>query len=99
MPHHVDRNEPGLAASPAGYSLAAARRLFQLFIVLAAASTSAADAPAAASGPQLRFEPASFDFGTVDTGASSPIPTLFLFNDSNSVAATGLHFENGANFP
>jgi hypothetical protein len=98
MPHTIDRNE-NESAGPA-YSVAhCARRLAQLFMLVATASNAVADSPPGSPGPQLRFDPASFDFGTVDPESSSQSRMAALFNDSDSVAATGLHFEGGSSFP
>jgi hypothetical protein len=58
-------------------------------------------APIAVEGelPQLRFDQASVDFGTVDTDSSGAGVTLTLFNDSSTVSATGLQIVSDPAFP
>lgn len=49
--------------------------------------------------PELRFEQASLDFATVDTGSSGTLLTAVLVNESDSVTAAELHFEADPTFP
>jgi hypothetical protein len=88
--------EPVFASRPLSLGL---RGLLLLCLSLGANIAAAAGEPAATSAPKLRFEPATLDFGTVDTGVSGPFRETTLFNDSGSEAATGLHFESDVEFP
>lgn len=55
--------------------------------------------PARGDMPDLSFTETSLDFGIVDQGASGPLFTAVLANNSATASATNLHFESDAEFP